>query len=370
MVRVILILLVAAPLAGQTAGRMLALLNGVQWEPGPTAKCTAHTPVQMDIYATVQWTHHWPRRAMASSANPSSTFFAEPGREARLRVDLRPVDESPATRAATLGELRRLTARFGAPTPAAERMEIGYRKLRYAEPVAGDHWKGAGLHYYLHANQSNADPMGMRRAVQLIVIADRLAAEREKDALILGVEKNDPVRSRLQIRIGEPSRPMQGMPRTPAERAAFLRASLQDLATLLRESDHAGRPRRALYLLAAHEVTNKLSQMMEDPGPLRRLVSSYAASSTTMIGGPTHNGGLDYRGDLLWRVWREPPETEAGELAFLALERRAWDTSTGEGCPANPDQFREVIGRGEAFLSATSANGFRRGNHVYAGSGQ
>ncbi len=118
------------------------------------------------------------------------------------------------------------------------------------------------------------------------------------------------------------------------ERAAFLRASLQDLATLLRESDRAGRPRRALYLLA-HEVTNKLSQMM-DPGPLRRLVSSYAASSTTMIGGPTH--GLDYRGDRA-RVWREFPETGrrgAGVPGTGAQGVGHIDT----GCPANPDQSR------------------------------
>jgi len=74
----------------------------------------------------------------------------------------------------------------------------------------------------------------------------------------------------------------------------------------------------------------------------------------------THQGGLDYAADLLWRVWREFPETEGGELAFLELERRGWNTATSEGCPPNPDLFREVIERGEAFLAGHPNTDFRR----------
>jgi hypothetical protein len=149
---------------------------------------------------------------------------------------------------------------------------------------------------------------------------------------------------------------MQAQSRTAAERERVIRESLQDLATLLRESDRAGRPRRALYLLAAHEVTSKLSQIMDDPAPLGSLLSGYRAK----VGGMTHEGGLDYAGDLLWRVWREFPETEGGELAFLELERRGWNTTNGEGCPPNPDLFREVIERGEAFLAGHPATDFRK----------
>ena len=63
---------------------------------------------------------------------------------------------------------------------------------------------------------------------------------------------------------------------------------------------------------------------------------------------------------LLWRTWRESPNTAAGEAAFLALENRGWNTDTREGCPANPDLFREVIQRGEAFLAAHPRTAFRR----------
>jgi hypothetical protein len=243
-------------------------------------------------------------------------------------------------------------------------MEIGFRYVRYGQPVSGDHWAGGGLHYFLHANQSGG-PMGVRRGAQLIVIADRLFAERQKDELILRVEgiggelreEDDPVRLRLKLRIGPAyARPMDARPQTAAEREQMFRESLRDLATLLGESDRAGRPRRALYLLAAHEVTNKLSQMMDDPAPLRRAVAGYGAK----IGGQAHNGGLEYAGELLWRVWREFPETEGGELAFLELERRGWSTGNGLGCPPNPDLFREVIARGEAFLAAHAGTDFRK----------
>jgi hypothetical protein len=53
------------------------------------------------------------------------------------------------------------------------------------------------------------------------------------------------------------------------------------------------------------------------------------------------------------------PETEGGELAFLELERRGWNTDPGVGCPTNPDLFRDVIDRGEAFLASHPQTDFR-----------
>jgi hypothetical protein len=365
MLRVVLYLLIAAPLAAQTGQRMLALVNRIPWEQTPPSACLTHTPVQMDVYATVEWTHHCSETRDGVVRESFYFVFGEPARVALLRVDVRPVDESPAVTDAAMSELRRrLTARFGAPTHEPEMMEIGFRHLRYAGPVNGDHWHGGGAHYFLHSNQTNPAPMGMRRGAQLIVLADRLFAERERDALILRAEgffgeptNDDPVRLRLQARIGELyTRPVMGMPRNNADRPRFLRQSLDDLAGLLRESDRAGRPRRALYLLAAHQVANKLAQMSDDGAALRRLLSGYGAK----VGGPTHQGGLDYGSDLLWRVWREFPETEGGELAFLELQQRSWNTSTDEGCPKDPDLFRLVIERGESFLASHPNTDFRR----------
>jgi len=353
MIRLGWILLAAGTLWGQSAAEVMGRVDGVRWE-GPLAEgCTARVPVQMDVYATVEWTHHCTDTRDGVIRETFFYVFGEPARIALLRADVRPVDESPGTTARLLPVLEReLTARFGAPAHEPEMMEIGFRHLRLGQPIAGDHWKGGGLHYFLHANQSASTPMGVRRGVQLIVLTDRLFGERMQDALILraegifgeALEDDDPVRARLKARIGAP----------------YVRATVQDLSAILRESDRADAPRRALGLLAADQVANKLSQRLTEDSPetqgVRRLLAAYGAK----LGGMTHYGGLEYRHELLWRVWRGWPETEAGELAFLQLLGSGWNTDPGEGCPPNPDLFREVITRAEAFLASHPLTDFRK----------
>jgi hypothetical protein len=139
-----------------------------------------------------------------------------------------------------------------------------------------------------------------------------------------------------------------------------VRETAQDLTAILRESDGAGPARRALCLLAADQVANKLSQWLTESSPetgsVRRLLARYGAK----LGGMTHYGGLEYRHELLWRVWREWPDTEGGELAFLGLLGGGFSTGPGEGCPPNPDLFHEVIARGEAFLASHPRTDFRK----------
>ncbi len=346
-------------------------LDGVRWE-GPLAKgCTARVPVQMDIYATVEWTHHCTDTRDGVIRETFFYVFGEPARIALLRADVRPVDESPGNTARLLPVLEReLTARFGAPAHDPEMMEIGFRHLRFGQPIAGDHWKGGGLHYFLHANLSASTPMGVRRGVQLVVLTDRLFDERMQDALILraegifgeALEDDDPVRARLKARIGAPY--VRAMRATLNPVA--VRQTIQDLTAILRESDGAGAAHRALCLLAADQVANKLSQWLIESSPngeresgeapgVRRLLSRYGAK----LGGMTHYGGLDYRHELLQRVAREWPDTEAGELAFLQLLGSGFSAG-GEGCPPNPDLFRDVITRGEAFLASHPRTDFRK----------
>ncbi len=378
MIRASLFLLAFSPLCGQTVDGILGRVGGIRWEAPPAAACEPRVPVQIDIYATVQWTHHCSDTRDGIIRESFYYVFGEPARIARLRVDVRPVDESPENTARLLPAVQRtLTARFGAPTHEPELMEIGFRHLRYGQPVAGDHWKGGGLHYFLHANQSASSPMGVRRGVQLVVITDRLFEERLQDALILRVEgfsgeaheDDNPVRARLKARIGAPyARAIGANLAPPADRARLVRETIQDLTAILRESDDSGAPRRALCLLAADQVVNKLSQWLIESSPngeresgeadgVRRLLARYGVK----LGGMTHYGGLDYRHQFLWRVWRESPETEAGELAFLALQGSGWSTGSGEeGCPKNPDLFREVIDRAEAFLAGHPRTGFRK----------
>ena len=354
MIRAVLLIFAVIPLLGQTAAGMLGRLEGIAWEGAPAAACTPRIPVQTDIYATVQWTHHCSDTRDGVIRESFFYVFGEPARIALLRLDVRPVDESPETTARLLPALQRvLAARFGVPTHEPEMMEIGFRHLRFGEPVAGDHWKGGGLHYFLHANLSASNPMGVRRGVQLIVINDRLFEERTQDAL--AHEEDDPVRARLRARIGAPY--------TRAMRATLnptaVRETIQDLSAILRDADASGAPRRALCLLAADDVANKLSQWLTESAAaneVRRLLARYGAT----LGGMTHYGGLEYRHELLERVWRESPDTEAGELAFLRLQSGGWNNGPAEGCPPNPDLFREVIVKAEAFLFAHPRTDFRK----------
>jgi hypothetical protein len=355
MIRAFVLTFVAIPLFGQTAAGMLARLNGVAWEAAPSAACTPRIPVQMDIYATVQWTHHCSDTRDGVIRETFFYVFGEPARIALLRVDVRPIDESPQTTARLLPALQRaLAARFGVPTREPEMIELGFRHLRFGEPVAGDHWKGGGLHHFLHSNLSASNPMGIRRGVQLTVINDRLFEERMQDALILRVD-DDPVRARLNARIGAPYTRAMRASLTPAA----VRDTLQDLAAILRDADASGAPRRALCLLAADDVANKLSQWLAEDATaddVRRLLARYGAK----LGGMTHYGGLEYRHELLEQVWRESQDTEAGELAFLRLQSGGWNNGPAEGCPPNPDLFREVIVKAEAFLSAHPRTDFRK----------
>ena len=172
--------------------------------------------------------------------------FGEPARIALLRADVRAVDESPGNTARLLPALEKaLTARFGAPVHDPEMMEIGFRHLRLGQPIAGNHWKGGGRHYFLHANLSASNPMGVRRGVQLVVITDRLFDERMQDALILraegifgeALEDDDPVRARLKARIGAPYVRAMRASLSPAA----VRETIQDLTAILRESDAPAR---------------------------------------------------------------------------------------------------------------------------------
>src|ERR1035437_7556034 len=114
MLRAVLFLLAVSPLFGQTAAGMLARLNGVRWEGPPAAACAPRIPVQMDTYATVQWTHHCSDTRDGVIRESFFYVFGEPARIARLRVDVRPADESPENTARLLPALERtLTARFG-----------------------------------------------------------------------------------------------------------------------------------------------------------------------------------------------------------------------------------------------------------------
>jgi hypothetical protein len=340
-VRIVALLFCAVPALAQTraavlSGGILERALRIDWGRAAPASCSQRVAAQLDIYATTQWTHHCGEMTGGIIRESFYYVFGEPPSTALLRVDLRPEDESPELTAELLRALReKLTARFGNPDHAPELIEIGFRRLRYGQPVAGDHWHDGVRHFFLHANQTSPSPMGMRRGVQLVIMQDRLMQERARDEFIHQVDG-----------LGGASIPGSA---APADR---------DAVEVLRAAEGSPRERKADLLLEADRLVAKLSGSLNEQkaGGFRSRLARYGVK----IGPETHDGGMRYDHDLLWRVWREFADTNAGEQAFVALLTAGWTTEGGEGCPANPDLFREVIDRGESYLSQRPQTAVRK----------
>ena len=380
MTRFLLLALVAAApgfaetTATQFASGMLAQVKKVDWgqpfavSPKSTAApCTKRgVPAQMDIYATSQWTHHCQASADGLIRETFYYVFGEPIRTANLRLDLRPENESPQFTAELLPVLEaELTKRFGAPNTPPEMIEIGIHRIRHGQAIAGDHWHSGAVHYFLHANLAGIAPSGVRRGVQLIVIHDRLYQERLKDETILKAEGSafmptdaNPMQARLAALVGPAfMKAVKSTLNSPAEMQEFAKVLAKDTLQVLRDAVGQANDEKPLRLLAADIMVARLAASLtevskegEHEAALAKSVRANLAAYGVKLGGVNHYGGLAYNRDLLNRVWREFPETEAGELAFLELQRRGWSTAAALGCPPNPDYFHEVIAKGEAYL--------------------
>lgn len=327
--RVFAVLLAALPAWPQIPEAMLAAARTARWDQPYLARaaCRPRKPAQMDLNATQQWTHHCAETRGGLIRESFYFVFGEPSRTALLRLDLRPDS------GVTLEQARDVFTRsLGAPDHRPEIMEIGFRRPRFGQPVAGDHWKSGALHYFLHANQSASSPLGVRTGVQLIVMHQRLFDERSRDEFILKVDG---------IGTADPA------PQPPADPVA-----------LLHEAARAGRDDRARLLLGADAAVRRAAGRLTEAqaGPLRRALTPYGVK----LGPEGHYGGILYHSELLWRVWREFSDTDAGERAFVKLQNRGWYTDPNIGCPPNPDLFGAVIEKGEKFLADRPATRFRK----------
>jgi hypothetical protein len=239
--------------------------------------------------------------------------------------------------------------------------EIGFRKIHWDEPVAGDHWASGKLHFFVHQNQMTPE----RKGVQLIVLEDRLFKEREKDDFILQADALfvplPPSRPFLQKALGDSYlRLIDAVANTTQNRQSLARQTSRETLNLLGAAIRAYGEERGMLLLGVNGLVTKLSILLDNQEPGTSLIRHRLAAFGVKLGGQTHSGGLAYNQDLLWRVWRELPDSTAGELAFVELQQRGWNTSSGEGCPTNPDFFRDVIDRGEVFLSQHPSTQFRK----------
>jgi len=119
--------------------------------------------------------------------------------------------------------------------------------------------------------------------------------------------------------------------------------------------------RRPAILFAADLAASHLGCDMGDArdmtkGDCARLRSEFARYNLTLAYDEL-GGGPYYPHDLLWRIWRDYPETEWGERVFVLLLDSGWDTSAT--CAKGGDQTREVIRQGESFLQKRPGSPYR-----------
>jgi hypothetical protein len=130
---------------------------------------------------------------------------------------------------------------------------------------------------------------------------------------------------------------------------------------LLDSEKNAPADQRPAILFAADLAASHLGCDMRDArnmttGDCARLRSELARYNLTLAYDELGSGPY-YPHDLLWRIWREYPETEWGERVFVLLLDSGLDTSST--CAKGGDQTREVIRQGESFLQKRPSSPYR-----------
>jgi hypothetical protein len=124
----------------------------------------------------------------------------------------------------------------------------------------------------------------------------------------------------------------------------------------LEGAEKASASEQAAMFLAADFMLQGISCPSEQRPACEKLRDQFAQHKLTFAYSEL-GGGFFYQHDLLWRVWREHPESDWGERAFLLLLDSGWDTSGM--CANGSDQFREVIRQGQTFLRERPSSPYR-----------
>lgn len=138
-------------------------------------------------------------------------------------------------------------------------------------------------------------------------------------------------------------------------------ATRQATLRLLQETRTADPERKALLLVAADELVDRLADLLVERGEVpeaataRRQLKPFGVT----LGTPMWDGGLTYNMDLLRRAAAEAPDTHWGRIAFVRMLSRGMDWRGFFGCQP-VDQFGVVIAKGEAYLAAHPETGHRK----------
>jgi hypothetical protein len=142
------------------------------------------------------------------------------------------------------------------------------------------------------------------------------------------------------------------------------------LFRLLRARNQGERARQAAALVAADDLVVRLGSLLvvrsilsgsevlaEAPGAdtARRQLALYGVKYTGM---GHYSGDLEYDRSLLRRAWKEFPETEWGQRAYLMLQSLSCSVPNS-GCQG-PNCFRAVIRQADMFLLKYPESRFRK----------
>ena len=128
------------------------------------------------------------------------------------------------------------------------------------------------------------------------------------------------------------------------------------LMCLLKTAELSSPDRRSALLLAADRLADRAhadETFSSGSGQIRERIAGYELGYIWNYLG----NNWAYTHDLLWRVWQDYGGTEWGELAFILLLNLGWNTSVD--CSKGSDLFREVIRRGEEFLTEHPKSSYR-----------
>lgn len=250
-----------------------------------------------------------------------------------LRADVRPAATYPTFNVEVEQALvRRLTQAFGPGSAPEQIYEIGAHR-----PEPGLHWTKGELSIFLHRNRTHAAPAGIRDGVVLIAVRNEVLENRRKSLALAQSNPDSPI-----------ARGAQTVEQTKAALISLLGTPADDperAAARLVEADALALRLGGLLVVRAVEFGSEHLTLDPSAANIRSQLESYGVRYGE-IG--HYSGDLTYDRSLLKRAWTEYPGTDAGQRAFLKLQRLSCATPLF-GCPG-PECFRAVIAQGESFL--------------------
>jgi hypothetical protein len=365
--------------AQQLAEKMWSGLQTVRWETpyqkparGNVNTCST-VPVQNALRDGLYGQAYY---CTKSSADVVREFFYYPVDGAPPTVLLRRADFRLANAypemSVEVEELlrQRLTRKYGRGTVPDNVYEIGASR-----PNPGLRWQAGDVTIFLHRNRNYVAPAGIREGVQLIAVRRELLEERElkrRLAEAFGSStklSHSVMETDLKADLGALYIESRKRPSSEADRLKQERETSATLFHLLRARNQGERPRQAAALVAADDLVVRLGSLLvarsissgsevlaEAPGAdtVGRHLALYGVKYT---GIGHYSGDLEYDRSLLRRTWKEFPETEWGQRAFLMLQRLSC-SAPNSGCQG-PNCFREVIRKGDMFLRQYPESRFR-----------